>query len=306
MMENKDILVDVQGLTHQFPMGKKKSIKAVHHVSFQIRRDEIFSLVGESGSGKSTVARCLMNIYEPTEGTIRYDGINLCDKKEREQHKTRLQRERQIIFQDSASALNQRMKTKDIVAEPLRIQHIFSEKEELDQYVRQQLEMVGLEENYLNRRPSELSGGQRQRIAIARAFGMKPRLLVADEPIASLDVSIQAQVIKLFQHLQEEHDCAILFIAHDLSMVRYLSDRVGVMCKGHLVEMGETEKIFQNPLHSYTKSLLSAIPVPDPALEKKRSSVTYDAASIWNTGIMVEAEEGHWVMQEEADHENLI
>jgi oligopeptide transport system ATP-binding protein len=305
-MSSQDVLVDVQGLTHEFNLGKKRRIKAVHQVSFQIKRDEIFSLVGESGSGKSTVARCLMNIYKPTQGSIYYDGINVCDRKEVKQNKVRLQRERQIIFQDSASALNQRMRTGDIVAEPLRIQHIFEQKEELRRYVQQQLEMVGLEADYMGRRPSKLSGGQRQRIAIARAFGMKPRLLVADEPIASLDVSIQAQVIRLFQHLQKEHDCAILFIAHDLSMVRYLSDRVGVMCKGHLVEVGDTNTIFENPLHPYTRSLLSAIPLPDPVLERKRNSTSYDWNSIHNDGIMVEAEPGHWVMSKEDMHESFV
>lgn len=268
-MSKQEVLVDVQNLSRHFLLGKHQIVKAVDEVSFQIRKNEIFGLVGESGSGKSTVGKCLMNICQPTQGTICYDGVNLCDKREVKAQKRKLQQERQIIFQDSTSALNQRMCVEDIVAEPLRIQHIFSEKSQLKQFVKEQLEEVGLDESYLNRRPSELSGGQRQRIAIARAFGMKPRLLIADEPIASLDVSIQAQIIRLFQHLQQEHDCAILFIAHDLSMVRFLSDRVGVMQKGRLVEVGETEEIFSAPKHPYTKKLLSSIPIPDPRAVRK-------------------------------------
>ncbi len=297
-MNKDDILVDVQNLSHQFRLGKKAYVKAVHDVSFQIKRNEIFSLVGESGSGKSTVARCMMKIYEPTNGNILYDEMNLCNKEEWKKNNKRIQKEMQIIFQDSTSALNQRMKIEDIISEPLRIQHVMKGKSELKNYVMQQLAYVGLDESFLYRHPSELSGGQRQRVAIARAFGMKPKLLIADEPIASLDVSVQAQIVNLFQHLQKEHDCSILFIAHDLSMVKFLSTRVGVMCRGHLVEMAPTRELFENPIHPYTKALLSSIPIPDPILERNRKILTYTDDTNLHDMVFAEVSPEHFVMQE--------
>ena len=233
-------------------------------VSFEIRRDEIFGLVGESGSGKSTVGKCLMGILSPEADTFSYDGINLLDKKAKKKNARRLQKERQMIFQDSTSSLNQKMKVEKILAEPLEIHKVFSEM----------MEEVELQEEQLHVWPPELSGGQRQRVAIARAFAMKPKLLIADEPIASLDVTTQAQMVKLFRHLQREHDCAILFIAHDLSMVRLLCDRVGVMKDGKLVEIGETEQVFEHPQHLYTKKLLEAIPIPEISGEEQSDEET--------------------------------
>ena len=267
---NHEILLDVQNLTQSFPLTKKISIKAVNNVSFQIHRGEIFGLVGESGSGKSTVARCVMNLNRPNKGKIIYNGIDSCDRKAYRANKRMLQTRRQLIFQDSSSSLNQRMKVLDIILEPLMIQHKKSKKKTLREEAESQLKYVGMDASYLDKYPSELSGGQRQRVAIARALSMEPELLVADEPIAALDVSIQAQIVNLFKHLQKDHCFAILFLAHDLAMVEFLCDRVGVMYQGELVEVGETKELFQNPQHSYTKKLLEAIPIPDPRMERAR------------------------------------
>lgn len=281
------VLLDVQHLTHAFPLTKKVTVKAVDDVSFQIRKGEIFGLVGESGSGKSTVARCIMNIYKPNDGhppnrnprsrkwgfedkdnaddlyggsRILYKGIDTCNLAIFRKNRRMLQTTRQIVFQDSNSSLNQRMKVCDIITEPLRIQHITPPRGSLRAEAEFQMHYVGLDAEYLDKYPAELSGGQRQRVAIARALTMEPELLVADEPIASLDVSIQAQIANLFRHLQREHGFSFLFIAHDLAMVEFLCDRVGVMYQGRLVETGKTQEVFANPRHEYTKTLLSAIP----------------------------------------------
>ncbi len=260
----EDVILDVSHLTHQFKIGKKASIRAVDDVSFQIKRGEIFGLVGESGSGKSTIARCLMNIYRPTDGSILYQGIDIYDKNQMRIQKRKLQASRQMIFQDAASSLNQRMKIADIIAEPMRIQRVRPPRGSYRQEACFQMGHVGLDESYLDKYPPQLSGGMRQRVAIARALSMEPELLVADEPVASLDVSIQAQIINLFKHLQREHGFTFLFIAHDLAVVRYLCDRVGVMYQGRLVEVALTEELFEDPHHPYTKRLLAAIPVPVP------------------------------------------
>lgn len=258
---SEEPLVEVRHLTHVFAHGSNHPAKAVDDVSFTMKKGEIFGLVGESGSGKSTVARCLMNIYQPSGGEILFDGINICDKKEFRSHRKMLQTQRQIIFQDSASSLNPRMKVADIIAEPLRISHRKTERESTRKEAEFQLRCVGMESMYLDKYPAQLSGGQRQRVAIARALSMEPKLLVADEPVAALDVSIQAQIVNLFRHLREEHGFTILFIAHDLAMVEFLCDRVGVMNHGQLVEVGTTEDIFYHPTHPYTKKLLKAVPM---------------------------------------------
>lgn len=267
-------LVEISHLSYAYPLDRKRTFQAVKDVSFEIRRDEIFGLVGESGSGKSTVGKCLMGILNPEAETFSYDGINLLDKKAKKKNARRLQKERQMIFQDSTSSLNQRMKVEKILAEPLEIHKVFSDKKEQHDFLCEMMEEVELEKEQLQMWPSELSGGQRQRVAIARAFAMKPKLLIADEPIASLDVTTQAQMVKLFRHLQREHDCAILFIAHDLSMVRLLCDRVGVMKDGKLVEIGETEQVFEHPQHLYTKKLLEAIPIPEISGEEQSDEET--------------------------------
>ena len=215
-----------------------------------------------------------MGILSPKAETFSYNGINLLDKKAKKKNARRLQKERQMIFQDSTSSLNQKMKVERILAEPLEIHKIFSDRKEQHKFLCEMMEEVELQEEQLQVRPPELSGGQRQRVAIARAFAMKPKLLIADEPIASLDVTTQAQMVKLFRHLQREHDCAILFIAHDLSMVRLLCDRVGVMKDGKLVEIGETEQVFEHPQHLYTKKLLEAIPIPEISGEEQSDEET--------------------------------
>ena len=267
-------LVEISHLSYSYPLDRKRVFQAVKDVSFEIRRDEIFGLVGESGSGKSTVGKCLMGILSPKAEMFSYDGINLLDKKAKKKNARRLQKERQMIFQDSTSSLNQKMKVERILAEPLEIHKVFSDKKEQHKFLCEMMKEVELEEEQLQVRPPELSGGQRQRVAIARAFAMKPKLLIADEPIASLDVTTQAQMVKLFRHLQREHDCAILFIAHDLSMVRLLCDRVGVMKDGRLVEIGETEQVFEYPQHPYTKKLLESIPIPEISGEEHRDEET--------------------------------
>ena len=268
-----DVLLDVQRLSHSFKLNKNITIKAVDDISFQIRKGEIFGLVGESGSGKSTAARCIMNVYRPVSGKVIYKGINTCDPAEFCKNKKLLQTSRQFIFQDSTSSLNGRMKVADIIAEPMQIHHVKPKRGTLRSEAEFQLYYVGLDKSYLDKYPYELSGGMRQRVAIARALSMEPELLVADEPIAALDVSIQAQIINLFKHLQKEHGFSILFIAHDLAVVKYLCDRVGVMYRGRLVEVAETKELFENPKHPYTKALLSAIPIPDPRLERARGAI---------------------------------
>ena len=271
-----EILLDVRHLTHIFPLSRKTAVKAVDDVSFQIRRGEIFGLVGESGSGKSTVARCLINIYQPAQGEIWYKDVNICDKKEFRKNKKMLQTRRQMIFQDSGAALNPRMSIRQIMLEPVKISRRIRDREMLENRLREILKETGLDESILSKKPGELSGGQRQRVAIGRSLLMEPRLIIADEPIASLDISIQAQIVMLFKKLQQEKRFSFLFIAHDLSMVRFLSDTTGVMKNGKLVEMAPTKELFENPQHPYTQSLLSAIHIPDPLEERKRRLIEYE------------------------------
>lgn len=294
MSEN---ILEVEHLTHAFTLDKKTKIKAVDDVSFQIKQGEILGIVGESGSGKSTLARCIMNIYEPNAGVVRFHGINVLDRAAFRENKKLLQTQRQMIFQDSASSLNQRMKAVDIISEPLKINHIKTARKTAKAEATFQLQTVGLDESFLERYPSQMSGGQRQRVAIARALTTEPDLLIADEPVASLDVSIQAQIINLFRHLQQEHGFSILFIAHDLAMVEFLCDRVGVMYHGKLVELADTTELYEHPLHPYTKILLSAIPIPDPIAERKKVRPDYSAMKFDTEGQLVEVAPGHFVLQ---------
>ena len=294
-----EILLDVQHLSHVFKLGKHAVVKAVDDVSFQMRKGEIFGLVGESGSGKSTVARCIMNIYKPTAGKILYNGIEITDRCELRKHRKILEAQRQIIFQDSTSSLNQRMKVANIIAEPMHIHRIKPPRGSLRAEAEFQLSYVGMDSSYLDKYPTELSGGQRQRVAIARALSMEPELLVADEPIASLDVSIQAQIINLLRHCNREHGCSMLFIAHDLSMVEYLCDRVGVMYRGKLVELAPTTELYANPQHPYTKALLSAIPIPDPIAERSRKRMDFDEVTFDRDGVLTEVTPGHFVLRKE-------
>ena len=294
-----EILLDIQHLSHVFKLSKHAAIKAVDDVSFQIRKGEIFGLVGESGSGKSTVARCIMNIYKPTAGKILYNGIDVCDRKAFRKNHKMLEASRQIIFQDSTSSLNQRMAVADIIAEPMSIHHMKPPRGSLRAEAEYQLSYVGMDASYLDKYPTELSGGQRQRVAIARALSMEPELLVADEPIASLDVSIQAQIINLFKHCNRDHGYTMLFIAHDLSMVEYLCDRVGVMYHGKLVEVAPTEELYANPQHPYTKALLSAIPVPDPIAERNKKRIDFEDVEFDRDGVLTEIAPGHFVLGQE-------
>ncbi len=294
---HNSLLVDIQNLTHEFALSKKVKLRAVDNLSFQIHTGEVFGLVGESGSGKSTVARCLMNIYYPLGGKIFYKGINIMDSKQYQLNRKMLQTRRQIVFQDSTSSLNQRMKVSDIIAEPMVINRVIPPRGSWRAEAEFQLHYVGLDASYLDKYPSELSGGMRQRIAIARALSMEPELLVADEPIASLDVSIQAQILNLFKHLQQEHGFTFLFIAHDLSVVRYLCNRVGVMYQGKLVELAETEELFENPLHPYTKALISAIPIPTPSIERRRKLQIFQKEDFNPNGELRAVSPGHFVLE---------
>lgn len=296
-----EILLDVQHLSHVFKLSKHAVIKAVDDVSFQMKKGEIFGLVGESGSGKSTVARCVMNIHRPTEGNILYDGINICKEREFRKNHKRLEAKRQLIFQDSASSLNQRMTVADIIAEPMAIHRVKPPRGTFRAEAEFQLSYVGMDTSYLDKYPSALSGGQRQRVAIARALSMEPELLVADEPVASLDVSIQAQIINLFKHCNQDHGCSILFIAHDLAMVEYLCHRVGVMYHGKLVEVAPTKELYENPLHPYTKALLSAIPTPDPIAERRKQRIDFNEGSFEREGVLTEAAPGHFVLDQEIE-----
>lgn len=294
-----DLILDVRHLSHRFKLTRKLAVQALDDLSFQVRRGEIFGLVGESGSGKSTVARCVMNLYQPTGGEIWFNGVDITDRNQRRKHKKMLERKRQLIFQDSGSSMNQRMKVVDVITEPMRIHHIQTARRTPREEAAFQLKYVGLDGSYLDQYPAELSGGQRQRVNIARALSMEPELLVADEPVAALDVSIQAQIINLFRHLQEEHGFSILFIAHDLAMVEYLCDRVGVLYRGKLVECAPTKALFANPSHPYTQALLSAIPIPDPRLARAQAAAATEEQTYVLGQKMIEIAPDHFVLEGE-------
>ncbi len=292
-----DLILEVRHLSHRFKLTRKLAVQALDDLSFQVRRGEIFGLVGESGSGKSTVARCVMNLYQPTSGEIWFNGVDITDRSQRRKHKKMLETKRQLIFQDSGSSMNQRMKVVDVITEPMRIHHIQTPRKTPREEAAFQLKYVGLDGSYLDQYPAELSGGQRQRVNIARALSMEPELLVADEPVAALDVSIQAQIINLFRHLQEEHGFSILFIAHDLAMVEYLCDRVGVLYRGKLVECAPTKALFANPTHPYTQALLSAIPIPDPRLARAQAAASAEEREYVLGQRMIEVAPDHFVLE---------
>ena len=268
-------ILDVKNLKQHFKVNRNFTVKAVDGIDFYIAPGETYGLVGESGSGKSTTGRSIIRLYDPTDGTITFCGRTISGKLSKEDRKF-LHTNMQMIFQDPMACLNPREKVMDIVAEGLDIHHLYSSQEERAKKVYDMLELVGLSKEHANRYPHQFSGGQRQRIGIARALVMDPKLFIADEAISALDVSIQAQVVNLMKKIQKQTNTAFLFIAHDLSMVKYISDRIGVMHLGHLVETGTTEEIFKNPIHPYTRSLLSAIPEPNPIIEKERRSFSYD------------------------------
>ena len=268
-------LLKVEGLKQYFKVSSSFTVKAVEDVSFQIYPGETYGLVGESGSGKSTIGRSIIRLYDPTAGKITFNGMDISGKMNKAANK-QLRTQMQMIFQDPMASLNPRKKIGDIIGEGLDIHHVFKTHLERDEMVTEILKKVGLAPEHASRYPHQFSGGQRQRVGIARALIMNPKLIIADECISALDVSIQAQVVNLMKDIQQETGAAYLFIAHDLSMVKYISDRIGVLHLGHLLETGTTEEIFENPIHPYTKSLLSAIPVPNPVVEKQRSVMSYD------------------------------
>ena len=273
------IAVEAKNLTITYPGHlMQPDFKAVDGANFTIHRSEVLGLVGESGSGKSTIGRSVIRLYDPTAGKITFDGHDISGRLSRVQNDT-LRTQMQMIFQDPMASLNPRKKVEDIIGEGLDIHHMYKTREERREKVEKILAKVGLAPEHAERYPHQFSGGQRQRVGIARALIMNPKLIIADECISALDVSIQAQVVNLMKDIQQETGTAYLFIAHDLSMVKYISDRIGVLHLGHLLETGTTEEIFENPIHPYTRSLLSAIPLPNPVVEKRRVAETYDYAS---------------------------
>jgi oligopeptide transport system ATP-binding protein len=277
-MAEREKLLEIKNLKQYFNVGKGNEVKAVDNVSFDIYKGEVMGLVGESGCGKSTTGRTIIRLYNATGGEVIYDGVNVHGKKSKKQLKD-FNRKMQMIFQDPYASLNPRLKIADVIAEGIDIHGLAKNKEERMQRVYELLETVGLNREHANRYPHEFSGGQRQRIGIARALAVQPEFIIADEPISALDVSIQAQVVNLMKQLQKEKGLTYLFIAHDLSMVKYISDRIGVMYFGKMVELAPADELYKNPLHPYTQSLLSAIPVPDPISERTRKRKAYDPAS---------------------------
>ncbi len=269
-------LLKVEGLKEYFRNSSKYTVKAVDDISFEIYKGETYGLVGESGSGKSTTGRTIIRLLDPTGGHVEFAGHQIGEKKLSRADEKFLRLNMQMIFQDPEACLNPCKKVKQLVSEGLIIHHMYKDQKDLDDKVSKILERVGLSAEQANRYPHQFSGGQRQRIGIARALVMNPQLIIADEPISALDVSIQAQVVNLMKDIQEELGTTYLFIAHDLSMVKYISDRIGVMHLGHIVETGTTEELFEGPVHPYTRSLLSAIPHPNPVVEKKRIALSYD------------------------------
>ena len=276
--QTDDILLDVQQLKMYFPVTSGiiiqrvvAQIKAVDEVNFFVRRGETLGLVGESGCGKTTTGRCILQLYKPTSGQIMFNGRDLCAIKGRELRGMR--RQMQIIFQDPYSSLNPRMTAGNIVGEPLIVHGLSKNKREYRERVEELLEVVGLNRYMANRFPHEFSGGQRQRIGVARALAVNPQFIVCDEPVSALDVSIQAQIVNLLEELQEKFGLTYLFIAHDLSVVRHISNRVAVMYLGHIVEIADRNEIYANPLHPYTKALLSAVPIPDPIIDAERERI---------------------------------
>ena len=278
----EDNLLEVRHFSQLF--GK---FKAVDDISFTVKKGEVFGLVGESGCGKTTTGRAIVGLQAISEGEILFEGKPVGKKRPNTQI--------QMIFQDPMASLDGRMTVREIIAEGLRIKGI-KDKKVLDEKVFAMMALVGLSREQASRYPHEFSGGQRQRIGIARALIMEPKLLIADEPVSALDVSIQAQVINLLSDLKEKLGLTVLFVAHDLSVVKYFSDRIGVMYMGKIVELADSEELFKNPLHPYTKSLLSAVPIPDPRREKNRKRIPYEPVAADPNGELREVLPGHWVM----------
>jgi len=278
MNGQNETLLEVRDLKMHFPITKGiifqrevGAIKAVDGVNFDLYKGETLGLVGESGCGKSTTGRAILQLYRPTDGEVRFEGRELTETKGEELRKMR--RRMQMIFQDPYASLNPRMTVGSIVGEPLEVHSIGDNKKERQERVQELLKTVGLNPYFVNRYPHEFSGGQRQRIGVARALAVNPSFIVADEPISALDVSIQAQIINLLEDLQEELELTYLFIAHDLSVVRHIADRIAVMYLGKIVELADRDELYENPKHPYTQALLSAVPIPDPEIENQRQRI---------------------------------
>ncbi|MBG9987893.1 ABC transporter ATP-binding protein [Aerococcaceae bacterium DSM 111176] len=276
------VLVNVQNISKHYQAANSDPVKAVNQISFEIREGETFGLVGESGSGKSTTGKLLLKLEDLTDGTIQFMGDDITSYQSRKEMLA-YRKQIQMIFQDPYSSLNPRMTVKEIIGGPMQIHGLVKNRRERDEAVNNLLNQVGLNPSYANRYPREFSGGQCQRIGIARALALQPKLIIADEAISALDVSIQAQIVNLLRKLKKEENLTYLFITHDLSMVKYISDRIGVMNQGRLVEVAPAEEIYQYPLHPYTESLLSAIPEADPLIEKDRKRVGYKGVEYTET-----------------------
>ena len=304
MTEPKKV-IEIKNLDLTFNQGKKRANKAINNVSLDIYEGETFGLVGESGSGKTTIGRAILKLYDNfiTGGEILFEGKDVRNLKGSELREYRS--EAQMIFQDPQASLNGRMRVKDIVAEGLDANGLVKTKAERDARVLELLRLVGLNDDHLTRYPHEFTGGQRQRIGIARALAVKPKFVVADEPISALDVSIQAQVVNLMRDIQAKENLTYLFIAHDLSMVKYISDRIGVMHWGKILEVGTSDQDYNHPIHPYTKSLLSSIPSPDPISERERTPIVYDPTAELDgqEREMREITPGHFVFSTEAEAE---
>ncbi len=285
-------LVKVEHLTHRYAAG---ATPAVADVSFDIRQGETFGLVGESGCGKTTTGRMLVRLLGITSGRVYFDGQDISAIRTRLEMLA-FRRQAQIIFQDPYASLDPRKKVIDIIAEGIDVHHLAENRRERNEQVACLMESVGLRPDYANRFPHEFSGGQRQRIGIARALATQPRFIVCDEPISALDVSIQAQVVNLLKDEQHKRGLTYLFIAHDLSMVKYVSDRIGVMYRGRIVEMGDAQEVYAHPQHPYTQSLLSSIPRPDPDTERNRSRIPYEKREIAQDATMIQVSPGHYLL----------
>ena len=294
----KQAMIEVRNLKQYYNEGTHRELRAVDDVSFTIYKGETFGLVGESGSGKSTIGRAIVNLYQPTSGEILFNGQPTYALRTPAQ-RLAFNKEVQMIFQDPYASLNPRMKVRDIIAEGIDVHRLAANANERNQRVDDLLEVVGLNKEHGQRYPHEFSGGQRQRIGIARALAVEPQFIVCDEPISALDVSIQAQVINLLEKLQSDRGLTYLFIAHDLSMVKYFSDRIGMMYRGKMIELADADELYHNPLHPYTQSLLSAIPLPDPDYEKQRQRLVFDSSTYLQDGTQTFAEvsKGHWLLK---------
>lgn len=293
-MSSQEKIVQVRQLIQTFNQGQKNEVRAVDDVSLDIYKGETLGLVGESGSGKTTIGRTINRLYTPTSGEIIFEGEDISKIHQRKEQLA-FRKDVQMIFQDPYASLNPRMKVMDIIAEGIDVHKLAKNDKEKRERVYDLLKTVGLNPDHASRYPYEFSGGQRQRIGIARALAVEPKLIIADEPISALDVSVQAQIVNLLMTLQEKLNLTYLFIAHDLSMVKYISDRIAVMYSGKIVELADKNELYYNPLHPYTKSLLSAIPYPDPLYERKRQRIIFKPKPLTGEEALHEIQSGHYV-----------